>query len=318
MILMTRITALVLMLLAHQAYSLDTLISPTDFSNTENGVFTDDGRHFMAVADKFVEIRAAGNGYAGCQPSADGQFELCTLKTGSIAGNSCTFGGMTTDGTTIYTACGILNNYGFSKSDFYRVTPTASGASFDQVSIATNNVYANGMAVLSANEVLISNTSANGLNFNAASIIKLTITSTAPLAVTESLWLHATVFDDFPNGIQVDGQSVYYAGGTKLYKIAVNADGSAGYKSRIYTAPWGGLLDDFAVLPDSIAVAEIAKYYPLMGANSIVFVDKLDHSVEKLPTGDLQASSLIINEGGLFGDYALIVTSWFQGGVYGI
>ncbi len=176
------------------------------------------------------------------------------------------------------------------------------------------------MAVDSAGDVYMT---ASGNKYPQASIVKLHIDNPATLSFTLSDW-KININEFMPNGIQIEGNTMYYAGGQAVYKIAINADGSAASPSVIYRTGFLRLMDDLTITEDAVVVSEFSLLDALFGSNNgpnnLVFIDKDSQWWQrpvKQDTGDITVSSLVQDINGVLGNPgALVLTSYFQGGIY--
>ncbi len=296
------------------------LVSADTISGSENAVITDSGRYFVAAEQGVFEVsRAPG---AGCDQESSG-LHVCKVLSPKIQGQPCFMTGMTTNGTDLYGACTLGNPQDPVASAFFLMKP---GVDVGQLSMVesknfTSPVWYNGMAVHSSGDIYMT---ASAHMFPKAAIVKLQLDSSSDLSFTLSDWKINT--NEFmPNGIRIDGDTMYYVGGQQVYKIAINGDGSAGFPRQIYFAGLDRLMDDLAVVNGKVVVSE----FPLLGA--LLGIDGLGDSQltlidpnggwwsrpSTINTGSVIVSSLVGDPNGVVGDPGSIVaTSYFDSGIH--
>ncbi|MBB6521502.1 hypothetical protein [Pseudoteredinibacter isoporae] len=295
------------------------VVSPDLLTATENAVFTDDGRYFVAGSDGIHEIR--DEPAANCAQDFNSDLYVCPLVAPALENESCIFRGMTTDGTYLYASCAVhpKNNTLFpaTRSALFRVLPGTDGVDelitrdFDDVLVP------NGMAVGMDGSLYLSDTNASLGILKKTAIVKLTFTDETTLDFVTEPWLPASPLYSLPNGLQIDGDTVYFVGGHNLWKIKIRGDGSAGFPILTYhTHGVTKLMDDLVILPNAIAVAEFGLINGL-GFNKIVLIKRRGFGFpRKILTGLTQLSSLAWEEGDLFTPGSFVGTSFLQGGLH--
>jgi len=304
------------------------VISGDTLIHTENAVFTRDGRYF--VAGEHSDPKLGWGIYEVVRiASGHGLEQICPgkLEVGSVR-HDCWFHGLTTDGTCLYATALIHSEDDPKKVDhgaFFRILPRKNAAEVAVAHYQSDEIHLyNGMAVGSDGAIYMSNSSALSDGSHVA-IYKVTIQKPDPFEIRISPWLPASLLRDiFPNGIQIREDTMYYASGKGLYKMAITPSGP-GALILIYLPiiPNNGL-DDLAILPDGrIAVGEIDLLmnfggFEGWGVNQIVTVDPsgmMPLNQKVTLTSPYTVSSLMYSEGDLFTPDTLIATSWFHGGV---
>lgn len=305
-----------------------TLISEEVLVNTENAVFTNDGRYFVAGQHKdpsldwgIYEIVKAASGYAVDRIVAG------TLEIGSTR-YPCAFDGLTSDGTCLYASATVHLQGKPTQIDYgalFRILPRAdsvevSVAHYDQDQL---HLY-NGMAVDPGGAIYMSNSYAIKEGDDTA-IYKVTIEDHDDFTIRITPWLPVNPFRDIhPNGIQIKDDVMYYVSGKGLHKIGMTPSGP-GSPTLLYTSlVASNLMDDLVILPDNrIAVAEIDVLMPTLfalpglGINQIIIVDPIEPLTRRslIFNSPYTVSSLAYDRGGLFTGGTLIATSYFNGGI---
>ncbi len=323
--------------------------------STENAVFTDNGSLFVVGKNILYEITKNPDNTFGAEVIFDCETDF----------NKCSFGGLTVDGNVLYASCSVAdptetedsietstidmnaikkaeeNNldlvdiimtlFGFTppaSTWLYRIDTTEEGTTeINKAPIYADNevFYGNGMAVDETGAVYITNSHA--LLKKEPAIIRITIENNDPFIIKKQSWLQES-YGIYPNGIQIEENTVYYTSGNKLYKMIINEDDqrSAGNLHLLYTPPILNLIDDFAILPDEL----VATQFPLMsllspdaaGGSKLITLSKPDDLVQ----GDVRnrihlkngfiPSSVAYVKGEIFEQDAIFVTSFFNGALY--
>lgn len=316
----TRLTALLLAFCAGAA-NAEAIVSADSLPATENGVFTADGRYFVAGGAGIHEVRPADPGGVvpqGCALDHLHGHAVCQLVAPALDGAPCFFTGMTTDGVYLYAACTATDNIVRpSAAALFRIRPGADEAQVKIGRFATP-VWYNGMAMAPDGGILMSNSAAGTAHRGpGAAIVKASLKGSSgdELLFELSDWLPASFNYFMPNGIAVDGNTAYFVGGQNLFRIAIKPDGRPGLPIPIYLTGGGQLLDDLTLAGNRVAVAEIAMYG--IGFNRIVSVPKSGWGLPRtLSTGAVRLSSLAVSPGDLGRKGELIATSYFESGLH--
>lgn len=295
------------------------VVSPDLLTATENAVFTDDGRYFVAGSDGIHEIRSEPD--ANCAQDSNSGLSVCLLVAPALDDESCIFRGMTTDGVYLYASCAVhpKNNtlIPATRSALYRVLPGEDGVDELLIRDFEDVLVPNGMAVGTDGSLYLSDTNASLGILKKTAIVKLTFIDESTLEFITEPWLPASALYSLPNGIQIDGDSLYFVGGHNLWKIKIRADGSASFPIlKYHTHGVTKLMDDLVILPNEIAVAEFGLINGL-GFNKIVFIKRRGFGFPKrIRTGLTQLSSLAWEQGDLFTPGSFVGTSFLQGGLH--
>lgn len=302
------------------------IIASAPLINTENAVFTDDGRYFVAGTAGIHEIKTEMDTSPECMPDSIKGYSICTVASIEQDGETCQYLGMTSDGTYLYASCAIYSGGAVSqlappaKAALVRVLPGEDGNNEVTMSYFDTPVWYNGMTMLDDKTILASSSLTGSLpdlikpkDAPGAAVDKIDILDHSTLTLQVSPWLDTGPSYLMPNGLGYDGQNVYYIGGQNVFRVSVNDDGSAGTSKKIFQTSLFNVLDDLTFVGDQLAIAEIS----MLGNNSITFINKKRTlRPKRIPTGKIQLSSLMVDPG-LFGSAGtLIGTSFFQGGIH--
>jgi hypothetical protein len=338
-------TALLLML--SSACSFTEAVEPTQLDFTERGVFTQSGRFFVIGARPDDQPDMGAWIVEMSKGSADGSYVTTDLvagrdegtvdgKLGSAPrGEPCTFSGMAVQGELLYATCVLSDS---SRAALLQVDltartvragyfttcnfePAASDCQFSQL-------YPNGMAVDAAGRIYVSDTSAHAgeLVGDAArhTLTQISVDAAASkdgkLVFRHRAWFSADIFTDglAPNGIQIDGDVLYYAAGSNINKIRIRADGSAGEFRVHYTGPLDVLIDDFNLHEGEIFLALVVPP-AVVGLSAAPWSDvahetgRYDMPVDAIPSSvSYQPEGRALH---IFPKDSLVLTSYFGGGV---
>ena len=302
------------------------MLRPKLVGGTENAVFMPDGRFFVATHKGIVEIKTQADNSPNCSVDTVQTLTVCTEVEPNFEDELWVFTGLTTDGTYLYAALVLpeSNLMGLFtqpiRAALMRVLPGANGEDKIVWKELDDPVFYNGMTMLDDQTLLMTRFQSGwgaGLLSGRASdepagpaIDKLSISDKATFEYDISPWLDNGAKYLLPNGLQNDGDNVYFIGGSSIFRIDVLSDGSAGEPVLLYTAP-GKILDDFAITGDWLAIAENGL------TNSITYVHKWGARFPyKKSTGLVALSSLVVDPG-IFGPQgSLVGTTVMTQGMY--
>ena len=290
---------------------IDTLFDGEVLPQTENAVYTDNGRFYTTSADKIYEVT-----------SDSGNLNYSLIAQGIMNGKACQFGGMTDRGNLLYAVC--MQTEGLNSSgELVRIDP--SNGQMDRVDfpVAQKIFHLNGMDFGPDGALYISNSGA--LLTGGTAIYRVNILSESPLRISHSAFLDASKlgedFDDggglFPNGIRFEGNTMFFARGVKLVKTQLQ-DGGHGPLQEVYRTQGVAVIDDFTIVEGHIFLAQ-ANLLGLIDPNgfpSKLVVTDLNGDVKgetKLP---VIPSSTSARRDTIFGDESVIITSFFNGGLH--
>lgn len=281
------------------------IISGTALANSENSYITDSGRMFVAAPN------SSGSNIFEITKDASGNYSATAKYVGNAGTESCMFMGLTGKNNILYSAC--MN--GTSKNSYlFRID--TDNDNVQSVPLTGMN-QPNGMTVDSQGRIYISDTYAGE---NKTSIVQVVINSETPLSITQSTWLPLEHSGNYPNGIQIEGNILYFSDGLTVNSVVIKDDGTAGAFNQIYDAPGDNFIDDFCVTSKGLAIAEIP--FPsqfVRGDGWVKIIDKTDGTVLKTFEADnrWEPSSVVIGKNG-FDDGDLFITDYFSGGLYKI
>ncbi len=279
------------------------VVSKSDMPNTENAAFTSDGALYVAQA-------AYGGSIYRISRDANGDYTASSFITGP---DNCRFTGMTSSGITLYASCQT------STPETYLMKIELIDDMLEVISkkLDIDHGLANGMAVGPDGSIYISDS-----DRVASSVFKVEIVNPDTFEIEVSPWLGTEYTSDFPNGVQIEGNTMYLAERTKIHKIEITNDGP-GKIEDFYTPSGNILIDDFTVTPQHLAVSVIDYFVAIMGGSGstghTVILDKTDGSnvlQEIAANQTYQPSSVVYDSEGVFGPNALFVTDYFLGGLY--
>lgn len=320
----SRLAVLLLGLCASAAASAELIVTPETLPETENAVYTADGRYFVAGVSGIHEVlpaRADGLVPPGCQVDAAKGHAVCLIVPPALDGQPCFFTGMTTDGQYLYAACTAgANVVEPVAAALYRVLPAVDGAEVKIGRFATP-VWYNGMAMAPDGGIFMSSSASGSFHGggDGVAVVKATVTGTAGDELLLSLadWLPTSLAYLMPNGIAVQGSTMYFVGGQNLFRIPIKADGKAGLPVQLFQTGIGRVLDDLTVAGDRVVVTDV-PLLPGVGFNWLVSVAKSGWGLPRwLNTGGAGLSSVTVSPGGLVPAGQLIATSYFDGGIHG-
>jgi hypothetical protein len=178
----------------------------------------------------------------------------------------------------------------------------------------------NGMATDQIGDLFVSN------SFSAttgeAAILKLRIHS-HPFSFQEKDWLPANQGGAFPNGVQLDGNTLYLASQSVVLRVTVDREGEAGLIATLYTANPDDFLDDFTLVGNDLIVCEIDNPFatPVTSTSQLTVVARTGHNsgtvTRVIP---LAATGIHPSSVAQFGEHAargeLVVTDYASGGLF--
>ena len=303
------------------------LISNSVLIHTENAVFTDDGRYFVAGKQSNSDLNWGI--YEVVKTSSSYDIKQIVPGILKVDSNSydCWFHGLTTDGKYLYATSAVHLEGDPQKTDYgalFRILPHQDTANVSIAHYNHNELRGyNGMAV-GANEAIYMSNSSALRDSSKVAVYKVEIIDHDDFVIKITPWLSADLLRDIaPNGIQIQNSMMYYVSGKGLYKLQITPSGPGIPIPMYVTMIFNNILDDLAILSDDrIAVAEIdfisaMNGFPGIGINQIIIVDTKNFSLNNkvIVTSPYTVSSLAEGKGNLFTNGNLIATSWFQGGV---
>lgn len=288
---------------------LTTLVPPKQLGISENAVFNSEGRFFVAGGDGIYEI------VRGEEPD--------TYAAVLFAPNpGCSFGGLTARGARLYAPC--TNSVSFT-GELIVFDPARSQPLVSRAAIVTESIaHFNGMAFGPDGALYLSNSLA--LDSVDPAVVRLEILEEEPLRFMQSAFIAASRSDGpadagggtTPNGIRFHEQTMFLVRGPDVVAVPVDLASPDAALSVVYTAQ-GTLptIDDFDIGDGRMWLTEF-------GALSLLGVPGESRLVVTDLEGDRQfamdlpfiASSTIVSLDPLFGQPCIIVTSFFDGGLY--
>ncbi|THB69854.1 MAG: hypothetical protein D6B28_10725 [Gammaproteobacteria bacterium] len=278
------------------------IISGSELPNTENLAFTSDGSLYVAQANY-------GGSIYRISKDANGKYKAHSFVQGP---DNCRFSGMTATDMTLYAACQTQS----SGTYLMKIELLDDILDIQSKKLDIEHGLANGMAVGPNGSIYISDSSSV-----VTTIIKVTITNPETFEFTAEPWLDKEYAINMPNGIQIEGDLMYFADRYKIRTIKIEAD-APGAIEDFYTTDNSMLIDDFAITPTHLAIAEINYMSAVMngagvGGHTIILDKNNGKQLQKIAaTQKYQPSSVIYDNEGVFAKDALFVTDYFLGGLY--
>ena len=308
----TRLGCALLAIAIAPACQVERLIGRDEMPVSENGVFTDDGRFFVAGGDTVYEVVGDAT-----------EVRPLTL----LRDDECAFGGLVDRGNLLYAVC-TPTVQGIGAALLHRIDPSRRGTPDVQripvPGVERELAQLNGMDFGPDGSLYISNSFA--LLSRDPAVLRVSILEEDPLAIEAETFLEASELGPgfreggglFPNGIQIDGDTLYLSRGAELVRMELLSNGEHGPIEPVYTTGELAVVDDFDIVADRLVIAE-ANLLGLFGPGAFpskLVVTDLDGTVEREVELSFLPSSTAVRLGGFFGPRAVIVTSFFGGGLY--
>jgi hypothetical protein len=330
---------------------LTQVLLPADFETTERGAFTSDGRFWV------IGTRAAGRSDAGSWiaeiTKTDSRYASTNVVAGTLEGTSdgtlagkptgdpCLFSGMTVFALKLYAGCVALDG---SRASFFEVDTQARTVRTEYFTTCNEepskapceyvNIYPNGMGADASGRLYLGNTIAHApptliptiSNQGSRTLTQVVIEPPGDvptrLKFKHKDWFSGDLRTDgiAPNGVQIEGNLLYYAAGTNINRMEIRADGTPGDLAVHYAGPALSVIDDFVVHEGRMM---IARAFP----PALVAVDRAPAvgPAKEIATRDMGfdqvPSSLTYQRdipagNSLFPPGSLVMTSFFGGGLY--
>ncbi len=341
---LTKLVALAGLSAALAGCNTETLIPSSEIGSTENGVYTQSGRFFI-VGKLFPFVKESAI-YEIKNNNGNYVAEI-VLESPEENGIPCSFTGITAHKNTLYASCTYSAPTGAEGAAGEAPTHSVI-AKVDTDEPPENEDFAefaflsgpfigpNGMATDRKGNIYFSNSFsfAGALLFGVhePSIFKATPSVEGEFSVNVDAWYPALPTDYFPNGIQIQGRNLFYVTGTKLQRIRIKKDGSAGVPVTLYEAKTCNIMDDFDISPFGIiTTSEIRSPF-----TDFDFLLSPDAPCEALPHGKIVTissevpgivygehifddgtlpSSLRFTKGKVFEPNAIVTTDFYGGAI---
>lgn len=243
----------------------------TTLAWSEQATFTPDNRLFIIGGNQpftYNENGVVVNGASfiyEVKKSTSGKYTNTPVVQGSVNGQTCYFGGLTSVGRVLYATCTNVSSQ-IPASVLYRVDTSKPASDATRVKTATLSTYAfqpNGIAADKAGDLYIPNSASfiattYGIP-NVPAIVKVKVTDTANFRISETGWLPALLGGFAPNGAAISGNNLYLPSLNVVYRIPILTGGIAGIPVPVYQAPKTNLLDAVTVMGNVITVPEITN-----------------------------------------------------------
>lgn len=327
-------------------------LTPTDLETTERSAFTSDGRFFVIgtraanrsdAGSWIVEVTKSGESYV----STNVVFGALEGTAGGVVGGApvgdpCFFSGLTVNGLRLYAAC-FANDASRAalievdvqartvRADYF----TTCNAEPSKVPCENTVFYPNGMGMDAEGRIYLSNTASHldvsgalpaitveGSRTLTQVVVNPNPTDPAKLSFTHHDWFSTDIFRDglAPNGVQIEGSTLYYAAGANINRIEIRPDGTPGAAAVHFAGPALTMIDDFVVsdgrmvlgraLPPELAAIDRA---PAFGTAREIATKPM--SLDAIPSS-ISLQRDVPGHAPLFPANSLIITSYFGGGLY--
>jgi hypothetical protein len=323
-----------------------------ELANTERSAFTSEGRLFV-IGSRPADRNDAGSWIVEITKNSAGRHLATNYVAGSLegtadgslggapAGDACTFAGMARHGDVLYASCYAPDKRAALLRVDTRANTVRAGyftsCNFDPPAADCEYVdlYPNGMAVDGAGRIYVSNTLAyvtlDGTNVaidveGTHSLTQIVLepdpADPSKLAFRHRVWFDTDIFTDGlgPNGVQIEGNVLYYAGGPNINKLTIRDDGRAGDFRIHYRGPLLSYIDDFAIRRGQMALAR-AIPPAIVGVDAAPFsgtgreVAAFPMPLDRIPSSLAYQENVPVNQP-LFPAGSLVVTSFFGGGLH--
>jgi hypothetical protein len=320
-------------------------VSPEDLTQTERGAFTASGRFFVIGARPegrsdaggwIVEIGAgSGGGYlttnrvaAYLEGTADGRIG------GAPRGGPCVFSGMAAQGEVLYATCVGPDSAALLQVDLAAGSVRAgyfTSCNFEpaDASCQYSSFYPNGMAIDASGRIYVSDTAAHLGELLASSgshsLTQINVDAQASqgaaLVFRHRAWLSSDLLSEglTPNGVQIEGDVLYYASGRNIHKVRIAPDGSAGESRVHYSGSLVSYIDDFGLRDGEIVAGRVLPIGLVALSASPFTGTARETGSYSIPSDTIPSSVSFQPEGRsvgrIFPKDSLVLTSFFGGGV---
>jgi hypothetical protein len=329
-------------------------VAPSELDFTERSSFTEDGRLFVIgtrpdgradAGSWLTEVVRVGDGHTTQNLVAGSLEGTVDGRIGSAPrGEPCVFTGMKARGTRIYAACLDGASYRSALLEVDVAASTVRAGYFTSCNAEPSSapcqdvqILANGMGIDSAGRIYVTNSFAHVSLLGDTPSISIEGTGTITQIVIDSersadgslafqhhTWFSADILQDGvgPNGIQIDGEVLYYAAGPNINRIDITASGEAGTASIHYIGPALSYIDDFAIVDGRMALARtippaivaLERPEPFGTAREL---GTYDMALDAIPSSITYQADNPVGRS-VFPPDSLIVTCWFGGGIYSV
>lgn len=299
-----------------RGFKIETLLTPTQLPISENGALTSSGRFFVAAANpplyQILEVVSTPYGY-----------ETNVI----VEDDDCMFGGLVAADVDLYSVCTGTGEGDGARSQLIYIHFDEYGAAHEERTYLDGTpglTHYNGMEVGPDGVLYISNSVA-GFSQDPA-VMRIRVLETSPLRIEQTPYVSPNVLSAlpnnggvlFPNGLRVLDDSLLLVRGVDVVRMPLLASGEVEQVTAIYKGPGLPTIDDFTIALGHMWFAVVNTFGVVSRtlAPSWLVVTDLEGNVERQLTLNFIPSSTTMTDGTLFGPNALIVTSFFDGGLY--
>lgn len=285
---------------------LETLVPPAKLANSENAAFTADGRFFVAGAEGIYEIEGGPNYTAVLMFPNPG----------------CVFGGVTSRGARLYAPC---TSFETLTADLIVLEPARHAVFVSRAPIVTkNSAHFNGSAFGPDGALYLSNSLA--VDSSDPAVVRLEFLGEEPLRFMQSTFVESSVSGApadsgggfFPNGVRFHGDTLYLVRGPDVAAAPLGPYEPGAVLELAYKVDNDlAIIDDFDIGDERMWLTQFNTLRALgLGGESKLVVTDLVGNVQFSMDLPFTASSTVVSAGTRFGPACILLTSYFDGGLY--
>ena len=313
----------------------EVLIDPALLPSSERGALTQ-GRYFVAGGGTIDEVVRQEDGTATLgrvHEEAGCVFSGLTAHRQYLYGACTTFVPVPVPGgpPTLFPVGAVLVRVDLDR-------PEGDARRVMRAPLRGPSLFPNGMATDARGRIYI----ANSYSFVAgafgqpasAALLRVDVNDEAAFTIAQSDLLSATEGFPVPNGVQIEGSTLYLSSLNRLYRGTLTRAGALQGLTVVHEADPSSAFDDFAVLPGhKILLTELTNPFPAVAQLVYPGVSFPEEPLSRLAlvelrgsgskllhehrfTGGVRPSSVTVVPEGDDAPPALYVTDYFRGGVH--
>ena len=267
-----------------------------DIPGAENQIFTDDGRLFVS----------SGSGVYEITKNADGSYAK------QLINKDCGFNGLAILGSTLYAACG--------SGPFYAGAITPAPVTLRKIFNVAGMCISNGMAAGPDGSLYLVDEPLS-VCVPDPKIVRLNVDPADPLHIlSQEVWVQGSPLGllflgqnnvlRFPNGFVRQGNTFFGTDGGSVYRVDLQADGSAGEVVPLFFEPTPH--DDLGVAGDALVVADFAGGRLLLLSQAGKLLQQTDRLLFSFPSSArlgrppmFEPTDIVVTETGVLVDQSL-------------